>query len=136
MPGPRGWERPSDMPSQAASRRPGRVPTAGSGREAVPRGYGRVTTGSSQIGSEPLPLKTRPKTASTLGRFTSRLRLDSLGKLGRGTFSAARAPANSLGLSERTGRGWRPDGRGRLPHTLPVTWGGSLLLTRFFPQEQ
>ena len=112
------------------------IPTAGSGREVAPCGYGRVTAGSSQIGSQLLPLKTRPNTALTLERFTSRLSLDSLGKLGRGTFSAARASADSLGPSERTGSGWRSDGSGRLPHTLPVTWGRSLLLTRFFPQEQ
>lgn len=104
-PGPRGWERPSDVPSQAAGRCPGHVPTAGSGREEAPCGNGHVTASSSQVGSELPLLKTCTNTASTLGRFTSRLRLDSPGKLGRGTFSATRASADSSGTLGKDGRG-------------------------------
>ena len=47
------------MPSKAAGRRPGHVPTAGFGREEAPCGDGHVTTSSSQVGSELPLLKTR-----------------------------------------------------------------------------
>lgn len=121
------------MPPTPAAR-PGCL-RSGSGWEAAPCGYSRVTTGGSQIRPELPPLKNTSKhglDSETHFQVSTLI----LGKPGRGIFSAAQASADSPDSRKGPGEAGAQDGRGRLPHTLPMTWGGSRLLTQFFQQEQ